>query len=100
MTEAHLIDTPHLRGKELYFSVAPNNFNVDMAGICKRCDLSPFCFGEIGLHQKRAHINLRAPGIRNITSKDTSNCGLNTEILARKDSTQRGFFPRLSYSAT
>lgn len=100
MTEAHLINEPYLKGKELYFSVAPYNPDVDMASICKRCNLSDVCFGTTYPHCKDAHLNLGAPRIRNITMGDTSNCGIILDLVAKKSEVQKGFIPKLGYSTT
>lgn len=100
MTEARLINTPYLKGRELHFSVAPYDTDVDMASICKRCNLNDVCFGTTYPHRKKAHINLDSPRIKNITTDDTSNCGIILDIVARKSEVQKGFIPKLGYSTT
>jgi len=101
MTEAHLINTPRVINKELHFSVKPNVHGDDMGSICGRCDLEHFCFGIIDplRNRKDARINLNVPRIRNITIDDTSNCGIILDLVARKSEVQKGFFPKLGYSA-
>lgn len=98
MTEAHLIGTPHVINKELYFSVVPNTRGDDMNSICGRCGLEDWCFGIIDSFRKDARINLDPPRIRKITSSDTSNCGIIPDLVAKKSETQSGFFPKLGYS--
>jgi len=98
MIEAHLINTPREYNRELYFSVAPNSRGDDMASICGRCDLEPWCFGITASKRKDAHISLNVPRIRKITSTDTSNCGIIPDLIAKKDENEPGFFPKLGYS--
>ena len=98
--EAHLINTPRVIKRELYFSVAPNDRGDDMGSICGRCDLEPWCSGIPFPFRKDAHISLDVPRIRKITSSDTSNCGIIIDLVAKKSETQSGFFPKLGYSAT
>ena len=43
MPEAHLINEPRRYHDQLRFSVAPNEKGDDMASICGRCDLEPWC---------------------------------------------------------
>lgn len=100
--EAHLIDTPYLVNRELHFSVKPNDRGDDMDSICGRCNLELWCFGIINPRRNRkdARINLDVPGIKKITSSDTSNCGIITDIMAKKNEVQSGFFPKLGYLPT
>ena len=98
--EAHLINTPREIKRELYFSVAPNTRGDDMASICGRCDLEPWCSGIPFPFRKDAHISLDVPKIRNITSSDTSNCGIIPGLVAKKSEIQPGFSLKLGYSAT
>jgi len=98
MIEAHLINTPYRVGNDLHFSVVPNLPKFDMASICRRCGLSDWCFGSIYLSCKDARINLRALGIKKITSTDVSNCGIIPDLMANKEEVQWGFFPRPGYS--
>ena len=98
MPEAHLINTPREYKRELYFSVAPNTRGDDMGSICGRCDLEPWCFGILSPFRKDAHISPDAPRIRKITTSDTSNCGIIPDLVAKKNETQSGFYPKLGYS--
>ncbi len=100
MPEAHLINEPRRYHDQLRFSVAPNEKGDDMASICGRCDLEPWCFGVISPHRKDARINLTVPRIRKITTDDFSNCGIILDLVAKKDEIQPGFFPKLSPSVT
>ncbi len=98
MTEAHLINTPREYNRELYFSVKPNVHGDDMASICGRCDLEPWCFGTTAPNRKDAHISLDVPRIRKIISSDTSNCGIIIDLLVKKNEVQPGFFPKPGFS--
>lgn len=100
MNEAHLINTPREYNREVYFSVKPNVRGDDMASICGRCNLEHWCFGVTAPHRKDARISLDAPKIRNITSSDTSNCGIILDLVAKKDKVEPGFFLKRGYSAT
>lgn len=100
MIEAHIIKGPRRYNDNLFFSVAPNERGDDMGSICGRCDLEDWCFGETLPHRKDARIGLTAPRIRKITIKDSSNCGIILDLVAKKDEVQPGFIPTPRYSTS
>ena len=102
MVEAYLTNTPYREGNKLHFSATPILPNVDMASICHRCNLEDWCDGSI-IHPpiKKAHIKFDDPRIREITSSDTSNCGIAIDLSAiKKEEIQLDLFPRRGFSST
>jgi len=39
-----------------------------------------------------------SPRIKKIKTTDTSNCGIISDLVAKKNETQSGFYPKLGYS--
>ena len=77
------------------FLVIPNEEGVDMAGICRRCNLGDVCFGETGPNFKKARIDVRSPRIRNLTSQDPPpNCDILPTLMAKKGRVESSFVSR------
>ena len=99
MTEAHISDnhTPYRQSDYiLHFLVVPNEKGVDMASICGRCNLRDVCFGETGSNFKKAHIDVRNPRIRNLTSQDPPpNCDILPTLMAKRGTVEPNFFPKI-----